>query len=40
MMDLYLIQLHGGSFDGCRLSVNYILQNTRLALGVLWAVFA
>ena len=32
MTDLYLIQLHGGPFDGYRQSVNYILRDTRLEM--------
>lgn len=32
MTDLYLIQLHGGCFDGYRQSVNYILWDTRLKM--------
>ena len=32
MTDLYLIQLHGGCFDGYRQSVNYILRDTRLEM--------
>ena len=32
MTDLYLIQLHGGPFDGYRQSVNYILRNRRLEM--------
>lgn len=36
MTDLYLIQLHGGPFDGYCQSVNYILRNRRLEMpGVL-----
>jgi len=32
MTDPYLIQLHGGRFDGYRQSVNYILLDTRLKM--------
>ena len=32
MTDLYLIQLHGGRFDGYHQSVNYILRDTRLEM--------
>ena len=32
MTDLYLIQLHGGPFDGYCQSVNYILQEKRLEM--------
>ena len=32
MTDPYLIQLHGGYFDGYRQSVNYILLDTRLEM--------
>ena len=32
MTDLYLIQLHGGCFDGYRQSVNYILRDRRLEM--------
>jgi hypothetical protein len=32
MTDLYLIQLHGGPFDGYRQSVNYILLDSRLEM--------
>jgi hypothetical protein len=36
MTDMYLIQLHGGPFDGYRHSVNYILRDRRLEMpGVL-----
>ena len=32
MTNLYLIQLHGGCFDGYRQSVNYILRDRRLEM--------